>query len=84
MDHHTYEEWQPSSSIENRISCSKARLAVVADALVNGGEWLSPNAKRVNEKISEIEETVEIHERDEIIGLVYIKTTSIRRKNQET
>ena len=66
----TYEEWQPSSSIENRISCSKARRAV-ADALVNGGEWLSPNAKRVNEKISEIEETVEIHERDEIIGLVY-------------
>ena len=56
----TYEEWQPSSSIENRISCSKARRAV-ADALVNGGEWLSPNAKRVNEKISEIEETVEIH-----------------------
>jgi len=66
----TYEEWQHSSSIQNRIACSKARRAV-ADALVNGGELLSPNAKHVNKKISEIEETVEIHERDEIIGLVY-------------
>ena len=69
MDH-TFEEWKPSSSIENIIPCSTARRAV-ADALVNGGELLSPNGKLVNQKISEIEETVEIHERDEIIGLVY-------------
>ena len=62
----TYEEWKPLSSIENIISCSKARRAV-ADAQMNGGELLSPNGKLVNQKISEIEETVEIHERTKLL-----------------
>ena len=69
------------SSAESRISCSKAQRAV-ANALENGGELLSPNGKRVNQKISEIEETVEIHKRDEIIGLVYQDYIHKKKKKQ--
>ena len=41
------------------------------------------NAKRVKEKISEIEETVEIHERYEIIGLVYQDYINKKKKTRD-
>ena len=50
-------------------------------------EWgrvaLTQNGKLVNQNISEIEESVEIHEMDEIIGLVYQDYIN-KKKNQET